>query len=615
MKKGMKQLRNRIASAALAAVLLLVPAFAFASCSGGGSGSESPEDASLTSGPEDFEDYPACASPLVKVHAGDGSLLFEYITPGMDASDSYVVLYSLKEKRTVRRFDLGRGLFSVQTMPGGGFSVFEPSGNGGVLSFYSADGSPAGQRRVDCMEGEAGSLLVSGKTGRMLATELSTGLCCLISSDGTEKTVLDLSPGPASLVGTEGDRFVLTHGEKGTVVVEDGKVRTLFSKGSADFLNQDYAAGRAGDHFCFFPLDEGSWLFVPAFGPEEFLSAAGKAGFLTMERTEGNTVLRLYRPSSLSALETTVREHVAAAAVTDDGRIALVCGEPESGPYVCRMLTTDGWTKRALLAENDLSAVFGAVSLPGIGSRDAADAFAAEILEKYNVRFVYEPCELFDALVEAGLASELSDDREEILRAEHAVADTFRFFPDAVWKGIGDRLPYVVFLCGRIPGNTAGWNYEWGGYNCTFMEIGGVEPYMKSLFMHETGHAISRCVSRVPSGPDLLEKWVAATPEDVMKAVEKGTVDGKNAITVEFTPYDRDGNVCFVSDYAMKNPEEDRAETLAAVFTERDGGGDGNLFSHPVLYRKALLWEEMIRTAFGIGESVSLPFDDLAPAA
>ena len=170
-----------------------------------------------------------------------------------------------------------------------------------------------------------------------------------------------------------------------------------------------------------------------------------------------------------------------------------------------------------------------------------------------------------------------------------------------------------MILCKALPGNVGGWNFEWGGYNCTFVEIGGNDAYLQHLFVHETGHAIIRSLSHTDPGQSFLAEWTALTPEDVLEAVEKGTADGKNAITVEFTPDDKSGNVCYVSPYAMKNPEEDRAETLAAFYSGPFAGTDENLFTEncPVLRAKAAFWGTMIRRAFQLADSVALPLDSI----
>ena len=102
------------------------------------------------------------------------------------------------------------------------------------------------------------------------------------------------------------------------------------------------------------------------------------------------------------------------------------------------------------------------------------------------------------------------------------------------------------------------------------------------------------------------------TPRDVLDAVEKGTLDGVNALTIEFTPYDPSGRVCYVNNYAMSNPEEDRAETFSKFYIHYYRGETPALYTdNAVLKNKILHWDKMIRATFGLPSSVSLPFDAL----
>ena len=290
----------------------------------------------------------------------------------------------------------------------------EPSGNGGERSVYGADGTLTEVRQISCLNGEAGFLLTDPDTGVSIASKPSTGSCRLLSSDGNLLSGPDLPAGFYEPVECANGLFVLNEsGQKTVLVHSDGQVRTLFAKGTSDVLNGLYAAGRTGDHLCFLPLDESGWLFVPVAGADERFVSANQAGFLTTEANGNGTVVRLYRMTNLTVLEKTIPEEVAAAGLTDDGRVALVLLKEDGSGYAYRMLETEDWQERTVYTENDLSAVLGSVSLPEIGNRDEADRFAKEILEKYNVRFLYEPCDLIEELVAAGLASDLSEDRTD----------------------------------------------------------------------------------------------------------------------------------------------------------------------------------------------------------
>lgn len=74
----------------------------------------------------------------------------------------------------------------------------------------------------------------------------------------------------------------------------------------------------------------------------------------------------------------------------------------------------------------------------------------------------------------------------------------------------------------------------------------------------------------------------------------------------DLPPDDRTGNVCYVSAYAIKNPEEDRAETLAKLFDTVYAEHDGSLFAHEVLWKKGTHWEKMIQETFSLPEETEL---------
>ena len=554
-----------------------------------------------------FDSMPRMDAPDLRIYPGNGVLLFEYVTPGMDSYDSTLISYSLTRDRVLGRLDLGNGVFSVQTDPEGGFSVFDASRL--AVTYYSDDCREKKTVEITCVEGNASFLAPDDRGEKILVSQSRDGALYLVSPDGKRKTKVDLAPGYYEFLGCENGRFVLTRGANEVFVVdEDGSAREIFSRGGACLVNESFAAGRIGDHLVFMPLEQGDFLFTQVNDVEESLISAGKGVFLSRSAREDGTVLRLYRMANFVFAEKEISSPVAAAAVTKEGQIALVCREGEGFTYL--LTSPADWEEKPFSADHDLSAVLDReVSLPALGSRDETDAFTEKIQKSHNVRFVYEECEMLSAIEESVVSVELSADRERILYVEKKLAEKFAFLPASVWKNIGNGLPFVVFLCESVPGNVGGVSFEFGGYNCIILEIGGVDSYFTYLFYHEVGHAISRRISK--SDPRWEEEWRNLTPPAVLEAVEKGTLDGKNALTVEFTPDDPKGEICYVSAYARTNPEEDRAETLAFLFASYDKKEEKDLFSHKVLREKGAYWAKMIRAFFSLQSGEKIPFEAL----
>ncbi len=570
------------------------------------SGNNADSQGEITIDQVDFSGLPAMNTDMVRVYPAKGILLFEYITPGMDSYESTLIAYSLTENKMLGRVDLGDGGFFVHMDSNGEFSVFDSlTGKG---TYYSSNCQVKKTVTINCIDGATSFIAAGGEKDRLLVSEMRTGSLYLVTPDGKEKTKVDLNTGFYEMVGCTDGRFVvMENAQKVFVIEQDGSARELFSKGGVNKVNPHFAAGLVGDYLAFLPLDRGDCLFTKINDPEESLLAAGPSDFLSLSPQKEGSVLRLYRMAKLQFAETTMNQSVVAAAITAEGQVAVVCRGAEGFTY--QLLDPAGWQEKPISSTNDLSAVLGFVALPEFGKKDETDTYAKKISEQYNVRFLYESCEIFDAFGELGLSADLCTDRERILHTEKQLVKSFNFLPDAVWKNIGGELPFIVLLCQTIPGNMQGISFQVGGYNCIFVEIGGNDSFYTNIFIHEVGHAISQCVYK--TNPELLDGWMKLTPDNVREAVEKGTADGINSLTVEFTPDDKKGNVCYVSAYAMKNPEEDRAETLAKLYDLLFIEKDKSLFAHEVLKKKALYWAKMIRETFPLDSGTVLPFDSI----
>lgn len=553
----------------------------------------------------DFSGMPAIDMPMVKMHPGKDTLLFEFINPGMDSSETTLVNYSLSDNKLLCQVDLGDGIFSVKADQNGGFSVFDINAAEG--HYYSADGKVTKTVQVSCVEkGGAAFIAQGGEKDKLLVSDMRSGELYLVTADGKSKTKVDLPADAYEVIGSTDGKFVVSQGAQNVYMIgQDGTAQQLFSKGGVQTVNRDYAAGRVVDSMVFLPLEEGDPLFTKVHEPEEMMRAGGDGVFLTVTAKETASTLRLYRMAKRKTASYTVNGTVEAAAVVSDGQIVIALRDGNG--FAFQLLDPDTWEEEEFLSENDLSDALGTVAIPKVGSKDETDAYTKQIEEQYNIRFLYEPCELLEQMETIGMTATLPTDRKLLLSVEKHLVECFSFLPDEVWKNIGGSSPLLVFLCESIPGNVAGYNFEFDSYNCIFMEIGGNDSYYTSTFFHEIGHAIDRCVMR--SHPELIDEWDALTPAEVRAAVERGTVDGTNAITVEFTPDDKSGNVCYVAPYAMTNAEEDRAMTFASFYETVYEKEDASLFSHEVLKKKAAHFGKMIHAAFPLNEGTVLPFD------
>ncbi len=554
----------------------------------------------------DFSEIPAIATPSVRAYSGKDTVLLEYINPGMDSYESTLVNFSLRESKKLGQIDLGNGIFNVKAYENGSFSVFSAFDLKGT--YYSSDCQVTKTVDINCIDGDAGFIVQSYDGGKILASDMRSGEMYLISSDGNEKTAIDIEPGFYEPVNCVDGKFVVTqNGQSVFVIEQDGTVRSLFSKGGVTKVNDDYAMGRIGDYLVFLPLNHGDWMFKDVEDIEETPIAAGKGLFLTSSVQGDSSVLRLYSLAKSRFAVKKIEGDIATAAITSDGQIVVVCRSGEGFTY--KFFDTADWEEKSFVTDNSLTKFAETVELAELGNADEADEFAREVLDKYNVRFVNEHCSFIDELAEVGIYATIATDRERILYAEKLLVKNFAFLPDKVWQNVGNELPFVVFLCDIIPGNAEGLSFEYGGYNCIMVEINGNDEYCSDIFIHELGHAINHCTLR--KHPELFEEWMKLTPQDVLDAVENGTLDGVNALTVEFTPYDKSGEVCYVSSYALSNPEEDRAETIAKFYDEVYMGQPVEMFSHDVLKQKALFWGKMIRMTFELDDDVELPFDVL----
>ena len=566
-----------------------------------------PEIPQVTYDNVDFSDVPANDSAFVRVYPGDGTVLFEYVTPGMSSYQSTLVNFSLAENKTLGSVTLGDGVFSVSTGKNGAFTVCNAIS--ACVVNYRPDCTAESTKQISCFEGGVDFIMYAGEGSKLLAAESRSGKLYLVTPDGSDKTGLNAEPGYYEPVGTADGSFVVTLGGQSVYVIgQDGAVSRLFSNGNVTCVNKDYAAGRIVDHLAFLPLAGGDFTFIRVRDTDESLAASANGAFLTVAQSESAFTLRLYRTATLKCCEYALEGELAAAGVLPGSRFVVAVTRVSAG-YAYELLDTAMWKDSAVPVESDLSTVLGEVTLPPVGSADEADSYAKQILDEWNVRFLYEPCEFIDSLSEIGVTMTMCEDRSAILKAEKDVIETFPFLPEAVWKKVGGDSPLLVILCEDIPGSVAGWNFEWAGSNVIVIEIDCSPEIYTHNFVHETGHAIDRIVYKTASA--LIGEWDSLTPGYVIEALERGTVDGVNVITNEFTPYDKSGNVYYTNYYAMTNPEEDRAETIAYFYNAVFLGEDPGLFAHEGLKNKALHWAKMIRAAFSLGDETALPFDVL----
>lgn len=527
----------------------------------------------------DFSSLPENKSPdcIPTVHANDKYALIDYAIPGMDSSVNSVAVYSFEEGKVVGTKEFGESN-NCYTLCDDGFYVLDEQK--GTLTKYSFSCEQMSTKKF--VDGAASCAYYSPEIHKIFYSDMAGNVNLYdVVDESTVKTAMENQI--QYCIGTVDQRIIVSlFDETIAAVDQNGKVEKLFSGQTANVVNACTAATMHGDYIVFLPLQGGPLNMAMHSAESEIICSASGKYIVSRTQEEQDSVF-VYNTIDMKCTTINVGKKVHSAAIVKNGvLIAAVCDE--SGNIRCEMLfEKNGTTKDIANQTYNQDTLNGVVELPAVSGSGAMVKATNDMLEKYNVRLLYNT----DVFESKSFGFEIVNDTEEaILDRIDEITTFFDSLPKGLVNEAGGNRPLVLYVCKEITGNTGGFNTTIGGYNVIYIESTGADWFFGSTLAHEFGHALERNMSG-----EILAGWRALMPEEVAKAYQ--TEEGKN-LTIEYTADDGGKTpVWFASTYGRTNELEDRATMFEGMYNVHNYN-DNKVFEYENLTQKVRYWEKML---------------------
>lgn len=537
-----------------------------------------------------FSAMPQKKQTMAQVYrVGDSVVLGIFIVPSMDVSATELVSYDLASDTLLGELDLGESHKSILPQEDS-FAVLEYA-----TKTYTVYNTACEVQSTVTLAFE-GEISAAAQNGDLLLLSDMRGGHVVYHLPTHTSTPVDekLNAALARCVGTHKNGFVMESYDKGLLIIAaDGTVQTVRKVSDGiQVAGSTYAGGVVGDYTLFHSLVGGESLMSSIRGEAEmFCSADGDRLLSISDGTDGGH-LHYYDLQQRT--------------VTDYAVDGLVVDAVLFGSYAV-MAVHDDFIDPITLAFVDLAALpavdmnAGAYDADAVAGRQPlpqVSGVAAEIKETYGVTVIND-VDFFD-VSEFGYTPMAATDKQVADRLDE-VKDVLSFFPEGIFKEIGEKTPMVIVLCAELGKGADGINSLMDGYNVSYVCVTGNDDYVESTIAHELAHAIERQVSY-----ELIDGWVSMQPAEVQAAY------GNLYLTVEFTADDKGRTpVWFVNGaYGRSEPIEDRA-TLFAVMYDCYVTEDNAALNYDGLKKKVAYWGKMLRETYDCCDGVTFAWDNL----
>ena len=519
-------------------------------------------------------------------HLSDSVILAAFITPGMDASTTRLVSYDLSADALLGEVDLGEGMIAICPEADAAFSVLDYTAK--TLTFYDSACRKTATETI-YFDGAVGAAVKNGD--RLLLSDMMSGNYVVYSLANGAQTAVDASVSAASVtpVAAYKEGWLLSgYGDGLLYVNAAGEAETLHPAAiDLQAVSANYAAGVVGGYAVFYPLAGGETMMTPVRGEGEQFVSAGGNGLLS---TAGNAA-HYYDLSRRTVATYTADKTMAAASLW--GTAAVVAlredyGQPVSFAYV---------EFAALTAEGMNAAAYDKAVIDDLRPLPAVSGVAAEIQETYGVTVIGD-VDFFDLSVFGYTAVPATAD--QIADRLDDVKDVLSFFPEGIFKEIGQKTPVVIVLCEELGNAAGGINTILDGYAVSYVSVTGNDAFFENVTAHEMAHAVERQMAHA-----LLDGWVSMQPAEVQAAY------GDLYLTVEYTA-DHKGEtpVWFIDVYGRSEPIEDRATVFAAMY-DAYAEGDSAALNYDGLKQKVAYWGRMLRETYACCADAAFAWDSL----
>lgn len=516
----------------------------------------------------------------------DTVVLAAFITPGMDASATQLVSYDLSSDTLLGEVDLGEGIISVYPEADAAFSVLDYTAK--TVAFYDSACRKTATETI-YFNGPVGEAVKNGD--RLLLSDMMSGTYVVYSLANGAQTAVDASVSAASVtpVAAYKDGWLLSGYGSGLVYVNAAGETAVIHSAAIDLqaVAATYAAGVVGDYAVFYPLAGGETVMTPVRGEAEQFASADGNGLLS---TAGNAA-HYYDMSRRTVATYTADKTVAAASLRGTSAVVALredYGQPLTFAYV---------EFASLSAESMNAAAYDQAVIDDLRPLPAVSGVAAEIKETYGVTVIGD-VEFFDLSVFGYTAVPATAD--QIADRLDDVEDVLAFFPEGIFKEIGQKTPVVLVLCEGLGNNAGGINTILDGYAVSYVSVTGNDAFFENVTAHELAHAVERQMSNA-----LLDGWISMQPVEVQAAY------GDLNLTVEYTA-DHKGETptWFITVYGRSEPIEDRATVFAAMY-DAYAEGDSAPLNYDGLKQKVAYWSRMLRATYACCADAVFAWDSL----
>ena len=522
---------------------------------------------------------------------GDSVVLGIFIVPSMDVSDTELVSYDLASDTLLGEMDLGASNKSILPLEDC-FAILEYA-----TKTYTVYNTACEVQSTVTLAFE-GEISAAAQNGDLLLLSDMRGGHVVYHLPTHTSTPVDekLNAAMARCVGTHKNGFVMESYDKGLLIIAvDGTVQTVRKVSDGiQVAGSTYAGGVVGDYTLFHSLVGGESMMIPSRGVAEmFCSAEGDRLLSFSEGADGTGGSLHYYDLQQRTVTDYVVDGLVVDAVLFGSYALLAVHEHFAAPVTLACVDL-----AALPAVDMEAAAYDADAVAGRQPLPQVSGVAAEIKETYGVTVIGD-VDWF-AVSERGYTATAATD-EQIADHLDEVRDVLAFFPEGIFKEIGEKTPMVIVLCAELGKGADGINSLMDGYNVSYVCVTGNDDCVESTIAHELAHAIERQVSY-----ELIDGWVSMQPAEVQAAY------GNLYLTVEFTADDKGRTpVWFVNGaYGRSEPIEDRA-TLFAVMYDCYVTGDSAALNYDGLKKKVAYWSKMLRETYDCCADVTFAWDTL----
>lgn len=537
-----------------------------------------------------FAAMPQKAQEFAQVYRlGDTVALFVFITPGMDASLFDLVCYDMAADAVLGTLDLGEKSMSLFPLDGSSFAILDY--NSKVYTVYN----------TACVVQSAVTLAFDSFIGsadkngnRLLLSDVFTGYYYVYDLTAHAATPVDTTVGVVdyTYVGNQKDAFLLCSYTDGLIAVAtDGKKRAVNSAATtAQVAGATYTAGVVGDYAVFHSLLGGDGVMTPVRGEAETFADIDGNGLLSYSQSEQGE-LYYYDMNRRTVTTSAVSGQVVDAALSATSAVAVVrtaFGQPLTFAYV---------EFAALAAKGMDAAAYDKAVIDDLRPLPAVSGVAAEIQETYGVTVIGD-VDFFDLSVFGYTAVPATAD--QIADRLDNVKDVLSFFPEGIFKEIGQKTPVVIVLCEELGNAAGGINTILDGYAVSYVSVTGNDAFFENVTAHEMAHAVERQMAHA-----LLDGWVSMQPAEVQAAY------GDLYLTVEYTAdHKGETSVWFIDVYGRSEPIEDRATVFAAMY-DAYAEGDSAALNYDGLKQKVAYWGRMLRETYACCADATFAWESL----